>query len=136
VANRVTLMGRLGKDPELTFIQSGTACCKFSMATSESYFDKATNQKVEKVEWHNVVAWGKQGETLRQYVKKGQQLYLEGKIHYNKWQDKEGNNKISTEIICDRFEFVGSKSNGDETSKASKPASQPKGVLQDDDIPF
>lgn len=137
MANKVTLLGRLGKDPELTFTASGLALCKFSLATSESWTDKASGDKMEKVEWHNVVAFGKTGETIGKFLTKGQQAYIEGKIHYNKYQDKEGNNRISTEIQVDKFEFVGSKNDGGKQGQggAAKPKDSQLPIVEDD-VPF
>lgn len=128
--NKVILCGRLGKDPELNYTQGQTAVCKFTLATSESYNDKQSGQKVEKTEWHNIVAWNKQGEVIRQYFNKGSQILIEGKIHYNKWQDKEGQNRITPEIILEKFEFIGSKNpNGNAGGSAPKQGGP-------DDIPF
>lgn len=132
MANRVILIGRTGKEPELTFTQAGLAICKFTLATSESFKDKSGN-RTERTEWHNVVAFGKTGEIIREHIGKGQQIYIEGKIHYNKWQDKDGQNRISTEIVVDRFEFIGSKPRG---GAGSGGAAYLEPLSKQEDIPF
>jgi len=105
--NKAIMIGRLGKDPELRYTPSGTACATFSVATSESWKDDDGNEKV-KTDWHHVVAWRKLGEICQQYLKKGSQVFIEGKIRTRSWE-KDGNKQYITEIIADHIQFLGSK---------------------------
>ena len=102
MANKAILLGRLGSDPALTQTPAGTAVCKFSLATSETYKGKTT------VQWHKLVAWGKLAEICSAHLVKGQQAYFEGKIQYREWE-KDGKKYYATEIVIDKVEFVGSK---------------------------
>lgn len=102
MANKAILMGRLGVDPEFTQTASGKDVAKFSLATSETYKGKTT------VQWHKIVAWGKLAEICQKYLKKGSQVYLEGKIVYREWE-KDGKKHYATDIVIDKLEFVGSK---------------------------
>ena len=104
--NHVFLMGRVGQDPEVKEVAQ-TQVCKFSLATSESY--KKNGEKVTDTTWHNLVFWGKQCDILKRYVHKGDQLLVEGKIVIRKYDDKNGVTHWATEIICDKFEFIGGK---------------------------
>ena len=136
--NKVILVGRLGNDPEMKSTQSGSAVANLSIATSESWTDKQ-GQRQERTEWHRVVFFNKPAETIGQYVKKGQQLYVEGRLQSRKWQDKDGIEKYSTDIISDNFTFVGSKS---DSSDAFTPKTQDNNdfsnqdIIKDEDIPF
>ncbi len=105
--NKVILLGNLGKDPELRYTSnSQTPVCSFSLATSEKRKDQS-GAWVDHTEWHNVVVYGKQAENCSQYLKKGRQAYLEGKIQTRKWQDKEGKDRYTTEIIAQTVQFIG-----------------------------
>lgn len=104
--NKVILMGRTGSDPEVKAVGQLTVC-KLSLATSESY--KKDGQKVTDTTWHNLIFWGKQGDILKQYVHKGDQLLVEGKIVVRKYDDKQGVTHWTNEIVCDKFEFIGGK---------------------------
>jgi single-strand DNA-binding protein len=104
--NKVILMGRTGSDPEVKQV-GDSQVAKFSLATSESY--KKNGEKITDTTWHNIVLWGKQCDILKQYVHKGDQLLLEGKIVIRKYDDKQGVTHWATEIVCDRFEFIGDK---------------------------
>ena len=110
--NKVILVGNLGKDPEVGYTQSGTALCKFSLATGESYVNNA-GERQDKTEWHNIVVWGKQGENVGKYLSKGRQVYIEGKIQTRSWDDeKTGQKKYMTEINAQRVVFLGGRSDG------------------------
>lgn len=109
--NKVTLLGRIGKDPELRYMPNGDAVCNFSLATSETWKDK-NGEKKESVEWHNVTIYRKLGEIAGQYLKKGSQVYLEGKLKTRKWQDKQGNDRYTTEVICDEMVMLGGGDSG------------------------
>jgi len=105
--NLVILVGRLGKDPELTYTQSGTPRCRFSLATSESYTNNA-GERQEKTDWHNIICWGKQAEPVSKYLAKGKECYIEGKIENRSWDDpKSGQKKYMTEINAKRVVFLG-----------------------------
>ena len=146
--NKVIVVGNLGKDPETRFMPDGKAVCNFSVATTDKWTDKATNEKKEATEWHRISSFGRLAEICGEYLKKGSQVYVEGKLRTRKWQDKEGQDRYTTEIIADVMQMLGSRSGmgaGEpremrEPSVAgeSKPAKKPVGQFQDmdDDIPF
>jgi len=106
--NKVILIGNLGKDPEVRHLENGAAVANFSIATSENYKDRKTGEKVSQTEWHNIVAWRGLAEIAEKYLKKGAKVYIEGKLKTRTWQDKEGNNRYSTEIITDNLTMLGS----------------------------
>src|SRR5690606_16263067 len=105
--NKVILLGRLGQDPELKYTPSGSAVCNFSLATTESWNDKASGQKQERTEWHRVIVWGKLGELCNQYLSKGRQAFVEGRIQTRSWDDKDGQKRYSTEILASTVQFIG-----------------------------
>jgi single-strand DNA-binding protein len=105
--NKVIILGRLGQDPELKHTPSGAAVCNFSLATSETWNDKSSGQKQEKTEWHRVVVWGKLAELCNQYLAKGRQAFVEGKLQTRSWDDKDGNKKYTTEINATTVQFIG-----------------------------
>jgi single-strand DNA-binding protein len=115
--NKVTLIGRLGKDPEVKALPNGTSVANFSVATSESWNDK-NGQKQEKTEWHRVVVFAKLADLVSKYVKKGSQLYLEGKLQTRSWTDKDGNTKYTTEIVASQVTFLGGKSSSQGSSSS------------------
>jgi single-strand DNA-binding protein len=104
--NRVILVGNLGKDPEIRHIEGGVTVARFPIATSETYKDK-TGNKVERTEWHNIVAWRGLAEVAEKYLKKGQSVYIEGRIRSNNYQDKEGVQRYSIEIVADNMTMLG-----------------------------
>ena len=104
--NKVLLIGYLGKDPEVTYTQSGIAVANFSLATSKSWKDKTTGEKQEKTEWHRIKAFNKQAETVGRYLQKGRQIYIEGEITYYQYE-KDGVIKYGTDIIMNNFQFLG-----------------------------
>lgn len=105
--NKVMLIGRLGKDPELSYTQSGTAKCRFSVATSEVFTDNSGNRQ-EKTEWHHVVVWGKQAESAGKFLQKGREVFIEGKIETRSWDDeKTGQKRYMTEVKAQRVVFIG-----------------------------
>ena len=106
--NKVILIGNLGKDPEIRHLENGAAVANFSIATSENYKDRKTGEKVSQTEWHNIVAWRGLAEIAEKYLKKGAKVYIEGKLKTRTWQDKEGNNRYSTEVITDNLTMLGS----------------------------
>lgn len=104
--NKVILLGRLGQDPELKYTPGGSPVCNFSLATTESWTDKA-GAKQEKTEWHRVVVWGKLAELCNQYLSKGRQAFLEGRLQTRSWDDKDGNKRYTTEILASTVQFIG-----------------------------
>lgn len=135
--NKVILVGHLGKDPETRYMTNGEAVTNFSIATTETWKDKS-GEKQEKVEWHNITAYRKLAEIISQYVKKGALIYIEGKLQTRKWQDKEGKDRYTTEIIADQMQMLGGKSeqqDNKEPAKKEQVAPQ-KNDNFDDDIPF
>ena len=110
--NRVILVGNLGKDPEVSYTQSGTARCRFPLATGESYVSK-TGERQDRTEWHNVIVWGKQGENVGKYLSKGRQVYIEGSLRTRSWDDeKTGQKKYMTEVNAQRVVFLGGRGDG------------------------
>ena len=146
--NKVILIGNLGADPETRAMPSGLTVANLRVATSENWRDKQTGEQQERTEWHRVALFGRLGEVAAEYLRKGSQVYIEGKLRTRKWQDKEGQDRYTTEIIADVMQMLGSRSGmgaGEpremrEPSVAgeSKPAKKPVGQFQDmdDDIPF
>lgn len=123
--NKVMIIGRLTRDPELKAIPSGVNVCQMGVATSYVYTNQSTGQKVEQTEFHNVVLWRKLGEIAHQYLKKGNQVYIEGRLQTRSWDDKEGQKKYRTEIVADNMIMLGSKSSGSSaTTGAYQAASQ------------
>lgn len=145
--NKVILLGRLGQDPELKYTPGGSPVCNFSLATTESWTDKS-GQKQEKTEWHRVVVWGKLAELCNQYLAKGRQAFLEGRLQTRSWDDKDGNKRYTTEILASTVQFIGGPSananqnSNVDTSYAQAPApAQEYQISSDasfaaDDIPF
>src|SRR5574337_1408636 len=110
--NKVILVGNLGKDPETRYAPSGDAICNITLATTDSWKDKATGEKKEQTEWHRVVFFGKLAEIADQYLKKGSQCYIEGSLKTRKWQDKDGQDRYTTEIRGDEMKMLGSRQGG------------------------
>lgn len=139
--NKAILLGRLGKDPELKYTSSGKAVCTFSLATSERWTG-ADGQKTESTCWHNIVAWGKQGEVIKEYLSKGRELYIEGRIQNRSYDDKDGNKKYISEVVLQNFSFVGSRgdsgggSGGEQSDPPPPPPPASGGGGDDDDLPF
>ena len=119
--NKVILVGRLGQNPEVRYTPSGAAVANFSIATSESWQDKA-GQKQERTEWHKIVVWGKTAENCSQYLAKGRQIYVEGRLQTRQWQDKDGQTKYTTEVQAQTVQFLGA-SPGAGSGAGDRPAS-------------
>ena len=109
--NKVILVGRLGRDPETRYTGGGQAVANFSVATDETYKDKA-GERQKRTEWHKIVVWGKQAEIAQQYLKKGSLIFIEGRIQSREWQDKEGQKRTSFEIVASNFRMLGGKGDG------------------------
>ena len=143
--NKAILIGNLGKDPDVRYSPDGSAITNITLATTENWKDKS-GEKQEKTEWHRVAFFGKLAEIAGKYLKKGSQVYVEGRIQTRKWQDKEGQDRYTTEIVADRMQMLGSRGNSFEVSdspsesRPQRPAqqAQQKGGFDDmdDDIPF
>jgi single-strand DNA-binding protein len=119
-------IGRLGRDPESRAMPSGITVCNFSIATGESWKDKETQEKVEKTEWHRISAFGPLGEICAKYLRKGSQVFIEGKLTTRKWQDKSGADRYSTEIICQNMQMLGSKPSGESGQAPSGGGAKPQ----------
>jgi single-strand DNA-binding protein len=139
--NKALIIGRLGQDPEVKFLPNGTAVANFSVATSEEWKDKDTGEKKEDTQWHKIVAWRRLGEICGEYLKKGSQCFIEGKITTRSWEDKEGTKRYTTEIVANNVQFLGGRaesqghgepSEGYTTTAPDKVTVTPT----DDDIPF
>jgi single-strand DNA-binding protein len=107
--NKVILVGNLGKDPEVRYSPNGGAVANITIATSESWKDKTSGEKQEKTEWHRVVFFGRLAEIAGEYLKKGSQIYVEGRLQTRKWQDKEGKDRYTTEIVANEMQMLGSR---------------------------
>jgi single-strand DNA-binding protein len=143
--NKVILVGNLGKDPEVRRMTSGEPVVNLSVATSESWRDKASGEKKEKTEWHRVVIFNENlAKVAEQYLRKGSKVYLEGALQTRKWQDKEGQDKYSTEIVLNRFNgtmvMLDGRSGGEGGQPSARGASEAPASFQrdemDDEIPF
>lgn len=140
--NKVILVGNLGADPETRFMPNGDAVANIRLATTESWKDKASGEKKEITEWHRVVLYRKLGEIAGQYLKKGSAVYIEGRIRTRKWQDKEGQERYTTEIEANEMQMLGGKPAGDSAQSQQKPqqrnAQGAQGGASDesDEIPF
>ena len=149
--NKVMLIGNLGKDPEIRYMPSGDAIANLTLATTENWKDKA-GEKQEKTEWHRVSMFGRLAEIAGEYLKKGSSVYIEGKLQTRKWQDKEGNDRYTTEIVANEMKMLGGRPSGGDTgmdrpassgAKPARPAASPAAPSgnsgfddMEDDIPF
>ena len=139
--NKVIVVGNLGADPDSRTMPSGNAVTNISVATSESWNDKETGEKQEKTEWHRVVFFGRLAEIASEYLKKGSQVYIEGKLQTRKWEDKEGNERWTTEIVSNQMQMLGEKmsqsaSNQGNVTKQNNSSNEFVDEEFDDDIPF
>lgn len=121
--NKVMLIGRLGRDPEVRYMPSGEAVCNFSIATSENWTDKQTGNKVERTEWHNITMYSRLAEIAGQYLKKGSQVYIEGKIQSRKYTSKDGIERTAYDIIANEMKMLGSKNDGYSATESYQDAS-------------
>ena len=147
--NKAIIVGTLGRDPEIKYTASGSAVVNINVATNESWKDKSTGEMQERTEWHRIVMFGKLAEIAAQYLKKGSQAYFEGKIQTRKWQDQNGQDRYTTEIVANEMQMLGGRpdASGGTTSfqsrpQSQKPAAQPSNDFDSpaddgfDDIPF
>ena len=145
--NKVILIGNLGNDPDVRYTGGGSAVTRISVATSESWRDKESGEQQERTEWHRVVSFGRLAEIMSEYLKKGSKVYIEGSLRTNKWQDKEGNDRYTTEIIANEMQMLDSRGSAGNYVPPEEPARQPAAAAAgdsapadtefvDDDIPF
>jgi single-strand DNA-binding protein len=150
--NKVILVGNLGADPEIRSMPSGMTVTNIRIATSESWKDKTSGAQQEKTEWHSVALFGRLGEVAAEYLRKGSQVFIEGKLRTRKWQDKQGNDRYTTEIIADNMQMLGARGGGaaaaseraagggarEEFDQTPPPPAANAGAKEDfdDDIPF
>jgi single-strand DNA-binding protein len=141
--NKVIVVGNLGADPDTRYMPSGGAVTNLSIATSESWKDKQTGEQKERTEWHKVAMFGRLAEIAAEYLRKGSQVYIEGKLRTRKWQDRDGNDRYTTEIIADEMQMLGGRGGGggsapmrDDSGPSSAPPPQSSSDDFDDDIPF
>jgi len=134
--NKVIIVGNLGQDPETRYLPSGDAVTNISIATSEKWKDKQTGEQKERAEWHKVVMFKRLAEIAAEYLRKGSQVYIEGKLRTNKWQDKNGNDRYTTEIVADQMQMLGSKGETQPRAPKAEAPAQPGPDDFDDDIPF
>jgi len=133
--NKVILIGNLGSDPEVKTTPQGAQVANFSLATSESWTDKASGEKKEKAEWHRLVLWRRLAEIAGQYLKKGAKIYIEGKLETRSWEDKEGQKRYTTEVIVDKLEMLGGDRQQEEYEQPAAPYVA-SGSSDDDELPF
>jgi single-strand DNA-binding protein len=139
--NKAILIGRLGKDPEVRYTQSGKAVASFTVATNERWTGQ-DGQPQESTTWHNIVAWGRQAEVIKEYLSKGRQIYIEGRISNRSYEDKEGNKRYISEVVVQNFQFLGDRSDRQGPSAApdnvndAPPAGADSTAGDDDDLPF
>ena len=140
--NKVIIVGNLGKDPETRYLPSGIAVCNFSVAVDDVWKDKQTGESKTRTEWFNVEAWGNTAEACQQYINKGSQVYVEGKLQTDKWEDKNGIERWTTKVRADQVQFLGGKRDGTQAPTPEQPHGTAKNGPQaapdeyDDDIPF
>lgn len=132
--NKVLLIGRLTRDSELRYTSGGSAVLNFSLATSENYFDKSSNERKEKTEFHNIVLWGKRGESLSKFLMKGSRIHVEGKLSTRSWEAKDGGKRYTTEVVAMNIILLGSRAGGAGGGDEGPPP--PSDDDYDDDIPF
>lgn len=124
--NKAIIVGTLGKDPDVKYTAGGSAVVNVSVATNESWRDKNTGENVEKTEWHRIVIFGKLAEIAAQYLKKGSQVYFEGKIQTRKWQDQSGQDRYSTEIVANEMQMLGGRQDASGGTSSFKPQQKPQ----------
>jgi single-strand DNA-binding protein len=147
--NKVILLGNLGKDPEIRTLENGVKVCTFSLATSESYKDRNSGETITRTEWHNIVMWRGLADVAERFLKKGSQIYVEGKIQTRNYQDKEGNQRYMTEVVANEMTMLGGRPGGQNEGGGSQNRPEPAasgnnrndsapsgGDDEEDDLPF
>ena len=136
--NKVILVGNLGQDPEIRYTQNGTAVCNFTVATTEAYTPRDGGQREERTEWHRIVAWARLAEICGEYLSKGKQVYIEGRLQTRSWEDREGNKRTTTEIVATQMQMLGAPQPGGRPAsqghqREDKPPAGRRDVSRDDD---
>ena len=147
--NKVILVGNLGNDPDIRYTAGGAAVANISLATTDSWRDKESGEQQDRTEWHRIVFFGRLAEVVGEYLRKGSQVYVEGRLQTRKWQDKSGNDRYTTEIVANEMQMLGGRGGGGampsndqssapmpESAPASAPAAASDNDFVDDDIPF
>lgn len=144
--NKVILIGNLGNDPDVRYTSGGAAVTNISLATTDSWKDKETGEQQDRTEWHKIVFFGRLAEIVAEYLRKGSQIYVEGRLQTRKWQDKEGKDRYTTEIVGNEMQMLGSRGSSPDMDKSAPPppaqsqsapdTKQAEGDFVDDDIPF
>ena len=146
--NKVILIGNLGNDPDVRYTSGGAPIANVSLATSDSWRDKETGDLQERTEWHRIVFFSRLAEIVSEYLRKGSKIYVEGRLQTRKWQDRDGNDRYTTEVVANEMQMLDSKGTTEEFTRASAPPRKPTGPMQqadtpakggdfvDDDIPF
>jgi len=136
--NKVILIGNLGNDPEVRKLDSGVTVVNFSMATSETYKDKNSNEKTTETQWHNIVLWRGLAEVAEKYLKKGSKIYIEGKLKTRSWEDQDGNKRYITEVVGDNMTMLGKAQSevNAENNNESTPTPAKNNREEEDDLPF
>ncbi|MFZ5554346.1 MAG: single-stranded DNA-binding protein [Bacteroidota bacterium] len=134
--NKVILIGNLGKDPEVRRLENGAAVASFSLATTETYKDRNTGESKSHTDWHNIVMWRGLAEVAEKYLKKGMQIYVEGKIRNRSYQDKDGNTKYITEVVADNMVMMSRAGSSENTPSQESPSFSPSDDTGGDDLPF
>lgn len=142
--NKVILIGNLGNDPDVRYTQGGAAVANISLATTDSWKDRESGEQQERTEWHRIVFFGRLAEIVSEYLRKGSQVYVEGRLQTRKWQDKDGNDRYTTEIVANEMQMLGSRGGAGGSDQPAPPSDRPQspgspksdGDFVDDDIPF
>jgi single-strand DNA-binding protein len=146
--NKVILIGNIGKDPEVRRLENGAVVANFPLATSETYVDRTTGERKDNTDWHNIVMWRGLAEIAEKYARKGQKVYVEGKLKNRSWTDKDGNTRYTTEVLADEMTLLTPRSENDRplenqqtpapypTQQPSNPSPMNLGAMEDDDLPF
>ena len=134
--NKVILIGNLGQDPETRYMPSGGAVTNLRVATNETWKDKQTGENKEKTEWHSVAMFGRLAEIAAEYLRKGSQVYIEGRLQTRKWQDRDGNDRYTTEIVANEMQMLGGRGGGGAAPYSGGGGGSPPADDFDDDIPF
>ncbi len=133
--NKVLLIGNTGRDPEVRYTASGTAVASFSLATSEKFKNKGGEWE-ERTEWHNIILWGRLAEIAGEYLTKGKTVFIEGRLQTRKWQDRDGKDRFTTEIVGEKMQMLSKKEGNGRTEESASSSGEPAPLPNDDDEPF
>ena len=132
--NKAMIIGNLGADPELRTTTNGTSVCEMRIATNESWFDKSSNERKDRTEWHRVTVWGKTAESCAKFLSKGSKAYVEGRIQTREWEDQSGNKRHTTEIVANSVQFLSTRGESSGPKSGSRPGGN--APFSDDEVPF